>query len=329
MVKFMIVKYFKMFFLMLALVLAPQTFPMESAQTNKTEIVLIEKPKLTSESFVVDFVYHYFLYIILSVLLIAAFIIYMLLKRDVRFKAVDSSVKSISHSNGIIQEVESYINYGRYAQAENALLAAIKQEQTNVELWELLLLVYAESHNHSSFEKSLKDIPEVVFNNHSFQVTLGALSASSYDEAKKIIDNSASQSQLSTPLAKVQHSTAVNFEVLPTSAKFQAEKPAVHHDEMQVDFNFTEGNLNQIADDYDFKNVQLIDDKTTDSVVAIDTAYSESTVENPNATKLDLVKAYIEMGNLIAARTLLDQVLLNAPSEAQARQLLTQLDSTS
>jgi len=209
------------------------------------------------------------------------------------------------------------------------LLAALKKDNTNLKLWELLLLVYAESYNHSSFEKSLQDMPKTVLNDQGFQVMLKTLSASFCNDIANSTEHNLSQEQQSALLAKVPKPTELGLESSSIVATTQDQKFAFHHDEMQIDFNLAGRDSNQIADDYNLKNLQLIDDGKRDSVIAIDTAYSESTVENPNATKLDLVKAYIEMGNLIAARTLLDQVLLDAPSEAQARQLLTQLDRTS
>ncbi len=98
------------------------------------------------------------------------------------------------------------------------------------------------------------------------------------------------------------------------------EEEALELDDLEIDLGGEAGETEVMADDAD-----LVD---LDEEIDLDEALEEVEGEEAISTKLDLAKAYIDMGDAEGARSTLEEVLAegNEEQKKEAQALLDQID---
>ena len=259
-----------------------------------------------------------------------------------------------------LSEIDVYMAYGRYDQAQAVALKALEREPGRTELRLKLLEILALLHDRASFERealALRD--QVGTDDPAWEraVAMGRELApdsalfGAAEEAAPAVEEP--QASLDTPLDFGEltfEAPAAAAESAPQAAEEasgrEAEPQAAADDDLSLDFNLDEpleAAPEQRAEeakpaedelpslDFDLSFEQPAEEPS-DNVIEFTPAAAETAADSWEeldevGTKLDLARAYLDMGDVEGARSLLDEVISegNARQKNEAEALLKQI----
>ncbi|MDG2078686.1 MAG: FimV/HubP family polar landmark protein, partial [Pseudomonadales bacterium] len=205
--------------------------------------------------------------------------------------ATDKTIEDFDAEHDVIAEADIYLAYGRYDQADEMLAAAIKSEPTRTDLQlkqlELFVAQQAPELFRNACQALLAQDPNM--NVAAEALLVGVDSVSDWWPEGDIA------SPANEFLESYNAEADVEVEVEPASGELEEDK---------TDFGL------QLAYDADSEQT----DSTSEIGEANDTPEQDRQSDEVG-TKLDLARAYIDMGDVEGAREILDEVMSEGSEE--------------
>lgn len=235
-----------------------------------------------------------------------------------------------AQTGDVIGEADIYMSLGRHAQAASMLKGAIEKEPSNMKLHLKLLEVYVDSNNKDAFLKhftSLQGTANAQTIGRAKELLLGV------DDAHEWLGEKRNTGEMPTVTMD-----EISDDILEAAA--EDDVPFGGSDEVAEetgdDTDNTEMGIVELEDagDFDFssfgakeaeKAVEAEEPETIDLGVSDDLDFLAGADESN--TKLDLARAYIDMGDIDGAKDILQEVIQegNSAAKDEARKLLASL----
>jgi pilus assembly protein FimV len=272
----------------------------------------------------------------------------------------DAPSHEVAQTSDVIGEADIYIAYGRYPQAISLLLSALEDDPNRSDVRVKLLEVYAETKDEASFETHMTELLARCDDNEilleardletklredqpvSVEVAAEEPPAPAEEEFQLDLDETdgdASPPKVSTSVAPAAGDLGgdlgIDFKVddEPAAPRPHASASAVRaqasRDDVAVATADDEGEFD--LEDLEFepqgRSAPKAQSRTAAKGVAADDAFDFLNEEDAATTKLDLARAYIDMGDTDGAREILGEVLQEGSNEQQqvANELLAKL----
>ena len=240
--------------------------------------------------------------------------------------------------NALLEEAKLYVDYGRHKQAIQMLQKAIDSEPRDPVQWEGLLRVITDCGDKKLFGKAVAKIPVELLNTdeQALWKTVETLRLN-FKQAEPTTTkeepaepNEPGESQQDDDFDSDSEAITLS----PLSAEECVELNAANEAEEgdakdQIDFDLgTEPAIKN-----DVIDLKLTDDEDFEITIEQDSSQQQDphdviASEDTDMSKLDLIRAYIEMGDHDSAKKLLNELLKygNAETKLQAEHLLAKLE---
>ncbi|TXS95684.1 tetratricopeptide repeat protein [Parahaliea maris] len=216
-----------------------------------------------------------------------------------------------------LAEADIYIAYGRYPQAIELLRNAIGAEPGNPVFRLKLLELFVRTGREGDAREQLAALREIG-DDEAIASAEAALAAAD-DQTE--FGSAATAAESSTPtVGNPTGAAPSSFEAAPEFEENAATDDGFSDLEIEDDFSDLDDDLD-LSKDFESSDPDAEDDDDDDELVFA----SEG---NPVATKLDLARAYIDMGDEAGARQILEEVLQEGSTDQQqeAQGLIDRLD---
>ncbi|MEN8108048.1 MAG: FimV/HubP family polar landmark protein [Pseudomonadota bacterium] len=200
-----------------------------------------------------------------------------------------------------VKEADIFLAYGRVQQAENMVMDGLEKDPKNMDLKLKLLEVYHAAGNTEAFNIHAQNFRNLVTEDDSNWQSIAVMG---YEMAPE------------NPLYKAVGNDAVSgngvdFD-MDLSGMDNTRNEAVPAGEaLDVDYAESDGGRNTLPDSLEFNLDELGDDEEDASEGLLDSTHEVS-------TKLDLARAYIDMGDPDGARSILEEVLNEGNDEQKS-----------
>ncbi|MEE9492924.1 MAG: FimV/HubP family polar landmark protein [Gammaproteobacteria bacterium] len=218
-----------------------------------------------------------------------------------------------------LAEADVFLAYGRYQQAEDLLQSALQETPDDEDLNLKLLEIYQASDDSDGFDKHAQSILDQLGNNRQAPLWLKVadmgLTLSPGHPLYIVDDESDDMTQNSVAPAELTDNT-LDFVPPVGGADFQTESDAV---DVAVEDEPVANNNDAMDFDLDGLDFSASDDMGDGELADADEV----------ATKLDLARAYIDMGDPEGAKSILDEVVVEGSNvqKGEAEEILGKLAS--
>ncbi len=221
-----------------------------------------------------------------------------------------------------LTEADVYLAYGRIQQAEDVLQAALEKTPDNAAMRLKLLEVYHAGGNVTAFDREASDFRDTVTEDDATWLRVAAMGyeLSPDNELYKAAARNANNLDFDMDLTGMDD----------LAEHYQEEKPVVP-DDLGLDMETRESSAEESPEDIEFN----LDDLDTTDITFDETALDDEEeaaeglldVSDEISTKLDLARAYLDMGDPEGARGILDEVLEegNEEQKDEAGKLIAEL----
>jgi pilus assembly protein FimV len=220
-----------------------------------------------------------------------------------------------------LTEADVYLAYGRIQQAEDVLQAALEKTPDDVAMRLKLLEVYHAGGNITAFDREASDFRDTVTEDDATWLRVASMGyeLSPENELYKAAARNANNLDFDMDLTGMDE----------LEDQDEKEKP-VTADDLGLDMETRESTAEESPENIEF-NLDDLDstDITFDETVEDDEEDSEGLLDASDevSTKLDLARAYLDMGDPDGARSILDEVLEegNDAQKDEAGKLIAEL----
>jgi pilus assembly protein FimV len=221
-----------------------------------------------------------------------------------------------------LTEADVYLAYGRIQQAEDVLQAALDKTPDNASMRIKLLEVYHAGGNATAFDREASDLRDTVTEEDPVWLRVAAMG---YELSP---DNELYK-------AGAVNSNNLDFDMDLTGMdeldEPEPSKATDSDDNLGLDIEARESSGEASSDDIEFN----LDDLDTDDIETAEITYDDAEddaeglldASDEVSTKLDLARAYLDMGDSEGARSILDEVMEegNEAQKDEAEKLFAEL----
>ncbi len=204
----------------------------------------------------------------------------------------------------LLQEAKLYVDYGRTDQAKELLSQAMNLENVTLLQWEELLRIIVDTQDKQLFGRAVAKIPAPILSadDQALWQTVEMLRAKFVNDGKKIA--------IAEVAATKENATEVveSTDELTLSPLSEVEVAQLNSD---VEVSETVVETTPAATSADDLVLKFTEDDEDDTDFA-------ASAEDSDMSKLDLIHAYIEMGDTAAAKKLLNELITSGKPESKA-----------
>jgi pilus assembly protein FimV len=221
-----------------------------------------------------------------------------------------------------LTEADVYLAYGRIQQAEDVLQAALEKTPDDEAMRLKLLEVYHAGGNITAFDREASDFRDTVTEDDAAWLRVASMGyeLSPENELYKAAASNASNLDFDMDLTGMDD----------LADQDEEEKPVVAADDLGLDMETRESSAEESPEDIEYNlddldTTEITYDETEDDTEEESEGLLDASDEV--STKLDLARAYLDMGDPEGARSILDEVLEegNDAQKDEAGKLIAEL----
>lgn len=238
--------------------------------------------------------------------------------------------------NALLEEAKLYVDYGRHEQATEMLQKAIDSKPSDILQWENLLHIVTDLGNKKLFGSAVAKIPAELLNadEQALWQTVESLRENFKNSDVSVDLDEQENAELAaaeeTELVNKSEEGEITLSPLSSEETLQLNTTDEGDAKDQINLDLSTESAAELDDDMGLK---LTDDEELDITIESDSPQQQNphdviANEDSDMSKLDLIRAYIEMGDNDSAKKLLHELLKygKPTSKQQAEQLLTKLE---
>lgn len=254
---------------------------------------------------------------------------------DVTVKEIRRSHPEVGEGDNIditalLEEAKLYVDYGRHEQAIDMLHKAINSHPSDIFQWETLLRIVTDLDDKKLFGAAVAKIPAELLNadEQALWQTVESLRANFKTTASSTEEEKAPDTEHAQ-----QNEPEINDEAKITLSPLSSEESAQLNAVDDAEKGDAKDQINlDLAAESDGMSLKLTEDDDLDITIETDSPEQQNSHdiianEDSDMSKLDLIRAYIEMGDNDSAKKLLTEIIKfgKPTSKQQAEQLLAKL----